>query len=175
MATLRKIKTALIVTVVCTLVLWAYGVLERPLKTRTQDAFESWLAAVEQNFINSKESELPPIEVTISSPADKLLHWHAASNGQLTNRGHVLRILSQIREARLFSQEAAAHPGEPSLTIDIKSTSGDVHFTTEVAQSVFEKDVRAALLLKLFDLYQDEEQAKPKPSAAPAAQPPAMP
>lgn len=145
-----------------------------PKKSFQQLRYESWLKSLESRALeyarvrNVKGSEGPKdpvaeIEVDLVTAKDPSV-WSIGGTSTPTTQAHqeqpvtskVMRVLSLIREADLFSIESSAQ-SEAADQVKLSVQAGETHFVTTFPPVAIENNNPAKLLLKLLEVYHQEE------------------
>lgn len=130
-----------------------------PGKSLKQIQYESWLNETEQKTRTSVNNEtLPNLSLIVipferdRTPMEKVINANNISHA----RDKILRLLQLINESglnRFQTEKPSADPGN----IILKIQGEDKSFTLNFQPSDVEENVKAALMLKLFDEYMKDQ------------------
>ena len=141
----------LIAVVIAVVILGIFNATSRPIKSKEQKAFDTWLQSIESSLSpHSKELTLnEPISLTISSKSDqRKFSWDLSTieGGERTEQ--VLRLLRLAREGELFSRG-----DNKSGVIVLKVGQGDKSFETQLTEDFVSRNPQAGNFVKLFELF----------------------
>ncbi len=139
-------------------VIWLYDQFTQPLVSEAQADYEEWIGSVEKSFIASRFQNFPFVRIRLCTGGQEQC-YKIETTSEYESRAQVLRILSQVRESRFFNAASRAPQKKGKhMSIEIES-EGNV-FRAAVPFSFVETNVKAQLLLKLFQLFADAHPAR---------------
>ena len=165
----------------CALVVYLFaipaGEQQRSAKQRT---FDRWITAIEKNYLLppekggvSAEELLRNVKITVSGNGPQgSLAWKidghedlptltaGLPSDKLDQQSKILRLLSLLREANIFTtiEEYQENPSESRISITV--VTSDNTFNSEITEGMIAQNLPAQVMLRLFKEYSSEEDTK---------------
>ncbi|MGI6524488.1 MAG: hypothetical protein ACOX2O_04220 [Bdellovibrionota bacterium] len=134
----------------CLICLSLYEFSARSLPTIEQVGYNKWLYEVENTFVATKGEVFPDIVIDVVSEKKPDLAWKITNAKSHKNDAKMLRILTQLKLAGVFSGSLKDKHNALAVTV----TTSDNKFNGIISREKMKQDIRTQVLIKLLDMYE---------------------